>query len=380
MKFCPNHLIIFCVVLLVFTSCSKDEEPVPEVLPKGNPVGPLPDDPFAATLETRLRGRVMGYAYVVMRDGNVIYNGSGGMARNERDGNLEMTTETPMHVASISKFLTTVGALKVMDKYEIPPSASVEDFLPPDWNQGPGIENLSLIELLSQKGGLNQHGSINFIATHFDSLKFIIAQGAEKEKSKFYSNTHHSLFRIILPVMQDKQNGIERVYDEMNTALSYEEIIRDELFIPTETEGSLATDLPGNAFYYRTRDDSDSGLGAGSRFTSVAGAFGWHLSAVDLATIWQTVWYSEDLISEKNRDLMEEETAGLFESYRGRYGYYYMKAGLWRYGEESAREQQTVAIHFPDDTDVVIYINSKINGRFSWISNLAISSYEESRE
>ena len=355
------------LVIVGLCGCQSDE-PQPAEL----------EDPIAIHIQELLEEEVMGYSYVILRDGEIAAEEGFGRARNELDGNIAMESTTPMHVASISKFFTTVTTLKLLEKTGISADSSVVAFLPSDWVIGPGIDRLSFKHIISQTGGFNHYGTQGFTANRYDSLKFIVEEGAERAKLKFYSNSHHSLLRVILPVMDDLTNNIEGVYDENSVGFKYESLVDTYLFDPINVEAALGASSLEVAMAYSGPEDSGSGLGANTFFTPVAGAYGWHLSAQDLGILWSKVWYSEDLISADSRDLMKATTAGLFDSFQGNYGFYFIKTGSWTYGNSPTRRIQTTAIHFPDNVDVILFVNSPPSRSFG-PTGIAVQAYEMSQ-
>lgn len=374
------QLALIISLLMFLGACSTDEEPMS---PSPNPPieeEPIDDiDPLAAQLEAQLRDRVMGYTYVILRNGEVAYEGSGGLARNAADGEQAMSTELPMHIASISKWVTTVATLSILEQNDIPTNTSVAPFFPADWTLGPGIETLTFMNLLAQRAGLNQYGTNSFNANRYDSLKHIVSEGAEGVRVKLYNNNHHALFRVILPVLSDQLNNEVNDYTPVTTGLAYEEIVKAVLFDPFQIEADLtANSVNGLIRAYANKTDTGGGLGGNVDFTQVGAAYGWHISASDLAQVWRRSWYTSIHIDEDTRASMMENTAGLFETRDGVYGRYYMKDGAWWYSNEPQRQLQTIAAHFPDDTDVIIYINSALDNN-GWLGSVVIKAYEDSR-
>jgi len=81
----------------------------------------------------------MGYAYVITQNGQVKASGSAGLARSVADGNKVMSINEIMHVASVSKTITTAAVLKLLDEKGISVNASIAPYLPSHWVQGAGI-------------------------------------------------------------------------------------------------------------------------------------------------------------------------------------------------------------------------------------------------
>ncbi|MEQ9297574.1 MAG: serine hydrolase domain-containing protein [Cyclobacteriaceae bacterium] len=370
--------VLFLTVLL---ACSTDDEPVaPDSQPPiEEEIPEAPSDPLAIQLDTRLNDKVMGFAYVILRDGEVAFEGTGGLARNTTDGERAMSTEYPMHIASVSKWVTTLTTLSILEENDISSNTSVAPYFPVDWTLGPGIETLTFMDLLAQRGGFNQYGSNSFNANRYDSLKQIVESGAEGLRLKLYNNNHHALFRVILPVLNDQLNNQEGQYTPAITGLAYETVVKETLFDPLQLEADLTASSVSNTIKaYANKADTGGGSGSNVDFTEVGAAYGWHISVADLAEVWRAAWYTDIFINEGTRTEMTSNTAGLFETRDGLYGRYFMKDGAWWYSNQPQRQLQTIIAHFPDDTDVIIFINSALDSN-GWLGSVVIEAYEDSR-
>ncbi len=371
---------LFALLFLAFLSaCSADEDPVVPNTPPIVEEEELSGDPLATQLDAKLASAVMGYAYVILRNGEVAIEGTGGLARNATDGELAMSVEYPMHIASVSKWVTTLTTLSILEENNISSTSSVAPYFPEDWTLGPGIETLTFMDLLAQRGGLNQYGSNGFNANRFDSLKQIVEGGAEGLRLKLYNNNHHSLFRVILPVLNDQLQNQTTEYTSATTALAYEKVVKEILFDPLQIEADLSASSVGNVIKaYADKNDTGGGSGSNVDFTEVGGAYGWHMSTADLAEIWRAAWYTDIFIDETTRGEMTENTAGLFETRDGQYGRYFIKDGAWWYSNQPQRQLQVIAAHFPDNTDVIIFINSALDSN-DWLGSTVIQAYEDSQ-
>src|SRR5215470_9376173 len=76
---------------------------------------------FESSAHQALQGQVMGYSFVLMKDGRLVSEGAGGSARNAADGRQPMTTSTPQNLGSLFKFVTGMTMLHIL---EHPPAGS----------------------------------------------------------------------------------------------------------------------------------------------------------------------------------------------------------------------------------------------------------------
>ena len=300
----------------------------------------------------------MGYAYVITRNGQVKASGSSGLARSVADGYKYMNIHEIMHVASVSKTITTAAVLKLLDEKGVSVHASIAPYLPSHWVQGPGISNVTFLDLLTHKAGFNEPGSQSFSATTYDNLKSYVAAGASPTTVGYYHNAYHAMFRVIIPILWGEHAPSSGYYDEATCNTLYEQYVQEEVFQPIGVTARLNTNFHNSLLAYQDANDPD-GKGANIDFSSVAGGFGWCLSANELAKFWAYLWYSDDIIDDGMRVYMTDDYAGLWNTVKnGTWGTYYCKLGGWNYGDD--HWLKTAVVKFPDDTQATVFVNSNI--------------------
>lgn len=344
--------ILFTVVsisfLLTYSACDSNE---PEICNPGFDV-----NQFELNVVNKLEGKVKGYGYIILVDGNIERSGSGGFGRNAADGATNMTLDQPMHIASISKFITTVATLHVLKLKGLSVDTKIKDYLPSDWEQGAGIEDISFLDLIAQHAGLNTVGSQNYNATQYDSLKRYIKDGATKPKIKWYTNTHHGLLRIILPILWDKYTPGAGGYDAEFCANIYERCIQELLFDKVSITAGCQVPAINPNLCYSSVGDFSTGAGGGLDYKLVAGGFGWNMSVTQVANFWTNAWYTDNFIDDDSRLVMTSNTAGLWNTTTGSQGKYYAKLGQWTFS--NSRQFNAIAMHYPNDVDLIVITNS----------------------
>jgi CubicO group peptidase (beta-lactamase class C family) len=71
---------------------------------------------FEQSLTTAVAPNVMGYQYVLIKDGKIVSEKFGGKARNGSDGNVDMTATTPINIGSLQKFITGTAMINLFEK------------------------------------------------------------------------------------------------------------------------------------------------------------------------------------------------------------------------------------------------------------------------
>ncbi len=345
------HLAIACLgLLLALPSCKKDELCTPS----------LNLEVFDSQLRTSIPSGLKGYTYLIMKDGKVYYTHSEGYARSPQDGLQHWDELQKMHVASISKTITTVATLRLLKQKGISPEEPIASFLPPDWHIGPYVDQISFRDLMRHKAGfLGVIDEAEYLSTSWTGLKTMVAHGANGFKTRKYSNVHHALLRVILPVLWNYPHSSVVSYDENYTAMRYEQIVNELVFDPLGISADLKDDDPnGGVLAYSSATDF-TGEFELFNYTQKAGGYGWVLSARDLAKFWAYLWHSDLLLDDTQRDYMRTYYLGLWNSGETVNGTYYCKLGGWfinRNGQE--HWLRSAAIEFPDGTGVVLFVNS----------------------
>lgn len=155
----------------------------------------------------------------LLRDGELVHERAVGSA--DLAGAIPVTQDTLFHVASISKYLTAVMALKAAQEGRIRLQAPVTAWAR---EAGSGSEDVTFADLLSHRSGYGSSYAAEAHGTAAAALQAIAAANPERagKAGKFrYSNDGYDILGILL----------ERVYAE-----PYEEIARERVLEPACVE------------------------------------------------------------------------------------------------------------------------------------------------
>jgi len=336
---------------------------------------------FDSQLKQEIPSGLKGYTYLIMKNGKVKYTRSYGYARSPQDGLQYWDEFQKMHVASISKTITTVATLRLLKMKGLSTLEMIYKYLPPDWQLGPNVSFLTFRDLMSHRTGFMdvvQLPSDEDLSTQYDTLKNMVANGTNGMKTRRYSNAHHALLRIILPVLEDYPYTSAPIYDEANTARRYEQIVKRLVFDPLGIEAALLDDDPdGGVLAYSSASDPE-GTFETFDYTLTAGGYGWVLSARDLAKFWAYLWHTDVLLDDLQRQTMRQTEMGLWNSGNTITGRYYCKLGGWyRKEEESGLEHwlRSAAVEFQDGTAIVLFVNSPSE---RGLRDIIVTAYEKS--
>ncbi|HWN11174.1 MAG TPA: serine hydrolase [Pyrinomonadaceae bacterium] len=127
----------------------------------------LDKEALEQSLHAAIAPNVMGYTFLLIKDGRFVTEGAGGLARNAADGEMKMTTRTPQNLGSLFKFITGVTVLHMLDRapagsaggnnsFETRLGAPVTLLYPQLWNSAikwPKVRSITFRHLLQHRTG-----------------------------------------------------------------------------------------------------------------------------------------------------------------------------------------------------------------------------------
>lgn len=324
-------------------------------------VGESTFDPeaFGQNISALLDFNTVGYAYGISYNGAAaVAEGTGGLfgtnlgiARNLAEENFAVfQTDTRIEVASVSKIITTVAVLHLLesqsDDVNAMLSTPIEQFLPADWIMGANVNGpdnfVTIRHLLTHTSGFFEGGAsdsanplgINFESftnNNFQNLRAMVAAGVPNPTVTLpdgslgspysYSNVNFSLLAKMIPYMrQDLEDEfLDHFSEEANLPIPvpadsffgflYEQYVRDNILGPSGiVDASMSVQDPNPAKGYDFIDADELIPGhSQSDFTDLGGAFGWKLSAPDLARFLNATRHGNAILTDTTRALMENE-------------------------------------------------------------------------
>jgi len=267
-----------------------------------------------ANIAARLNGKVVGYACSVGR--SLTYKAHGYARTSANAPAQNFLSSTKMPVASVSKVVTALAAIRVLAKHGISLDSPISGHFPSDWTLDPSVAAITFRELLSHRSGIKAYGNVpqdyesvkEFFTQKVDLTKNTQCTGPEgpnqpapadpinpnlmdpsnpKLKKNCYSNWNFAVFRILLPMIDgfvdDSANRAAKL------AAAYVKLVQTNVFEPV---GAIGVDCKpptsgpqssAYAFSYKF-PGSSSGHDWGDD-TLIAGAAGWYLSVEDIAEV-----------------------------------------------------------------------------------------------
>jgi CubicO group peptidase (beta-lactamase class C family) len=288
-------------------------------------------------------------------------------------GRRPWTLDARQHVGSVSKTLTMMGMAKLLDgRKDVNYDSYIVNYLPAYWVKGPGVEKIRIRDLLTHQSGLTSGGS----ASDYLTMKQLVAQGTSGYGTYQYDNVNYGLFRIIISIItggidrntrwQSPSNkasvglpaGFEDSAWDLVTITAYEKYMQDNVFRPAGVKGATLQHSDGGAYAYGFPNDG-GGWDSGD-LSTMAGGAGWHLSAGELLDVMTAFRRKGTIVSRLFAEKLLAAGFGVNFGYDTDAGHIYAKPGYWSTQQGSGPEmaEQAVAFFLPDDTELVVLVNS----------------------
>lgn len=321
-------------------------------------------DLFEQNIRATLDGETVGYTYSIGKSGTLHSQDGVGLARTEADGELPQSATKDMTVASVSKTITTVAALRVFEEKGISVDDPIGPWLPGTWEPGAGVAEITFRELMTHTSGLRQNyetatGESGKVTSAYDNIKIAVEQDLGSQTGS-YANMNFGIFRIMLPAMlldtevpgYDFSVGLADEWDALTSTI-FDDHMR-ALFASIGVDGGCEPSDPAATVLYRLPYDGAPGWETSSYLLG-CGGYGYYLSANDLTAFLSYLRYTDQLLSPESRTLMRDGLLGL-QTKSGTHGTSYGHGGYWT---SDSGAMTSCVLSFPIHVDASLLINSE---------------------
>lgn len=299
---------------------------------------------YEAEIKKLFEGNAMGYQIILLKNGNIVSELAGGLARNWMDGNVKMTINTPANIGSTAKFFGGTALLKEFQKpsgigggMESWLSEKIYKYFPVVWqkNMHESIKQITFRDLLQHKSGFIQGDKS--VKVYFDYLTKGVSSDKTQEfyygKSK-YANANISSVGYLLPIVDNPEilNRLNKIIAQKNlqpgdmaiqTYLGdmFEIYLKGKLFNTTKPAiyptCDPTNDYPAkNMIYaktYNAANDPFKGTQYSSKIDNPTkachGAGGWYVTGRELAAYVANFAASETIVLNETRKKMFDDDA-----------------------------------------------------------------------
>ncbi len=313
---------------------------------------------FTKYFHDHIKDSVAGYVLQVSRGGTVISNMKWNWAQSPSDGSEGWDFNTKMHVASVSKYITAMGMYKALKLANLTVDTKIKDYLPAYWVKGQNIDKITFRHLLTHTAGFNY----DCCDTDYEFMKQKIQAGVAGVGGKsHYHNMNFGLCRILIATVMKYINTNNTMTDsewDVSSIMWYRYFINEQIFTPAGVNGDVVNKpQQKHALAYNFPVGNTDGWDSGNLSTILGGA-GWRLSVSDLIKIMNLARRHNTIFRANEFQEALDAYLGIDQIINTPAGKIYNKNGGWG---NNGRAEQSVIYFLPDDMEVAVLVNSKIN-------------------
>lgn len=316
---------------------------------------------FGQEFHNKIKNQVTGYAMQLRQNGAPIYTLIWNWAKTPADGGQGWKLDTRMHVASVSKYITAVAMVRLLDSKGISLDAKIINYLPAHWAKGPKVNLVTFRQLLTHTSGFASTSS----ASNYNFMKQMVAMGAPTNGQYDYENMNFGLCRILLAVINGNipQNfNVGPMTDQVWDAVcisAYKNYCQAYVFNPAGVANASFIPLPiyKNALAYKFPHNNEKGWDSGD-LASMAGGAAWRLSVDDLLKVMDHVRRRNTILPAGRAQQMLDGKLGIDQAIDTPAGRIYNKNGSWT---NNGRSEKSVIYFLPNGMELVVLVNSQIS-------------------
>jgi CubicO group peptidase (beta-lactamase class C family) len=328
-------------------------------------------------LWTALKDHVVGYILHVRQNGSLVHVGVWNWAQTPSDAAKGWTEDTRMHVASVSKFLTAVGTVRLLDSRNLSYDTKIVNYLPAHWSKGPNVDKITFRHLFTHTSGFVTGGS----STDYATMKSKVAAGVAGVGTYDYENMNFGLCRLLISTLSGAiaknasytPSYLNDAFWDLNTINAYRSYMQTKVFAPSGVVNAgfetlvYTPDALAYPFPYGTTNGWNSG-----DLKTVAGGAGWRLSIKELLDVMNHVRRKGTIVSATRAQYMLDNYFGIDMRTETAAGKLYNKNGSWT---NNGKTEQCVAFFMPQGMELALFVNSPIGLSKLSLRNLVRDAY-----
>ncbi|MCB0520593.1 MAG: beta-lactamase family protein [Lewinellaceae bacterium] len=335
---------IACIAIAIFLvtafGCKKEE---PSCLP-GDKCHFI--QKFQEQLDSSLAGTCAGYSYSIYLDGKLENTVASGFSKLAIDGGpVSMDNTSRIHIASMSKTVSAVTVLKLLQDKGLSVDDNIIGYLPQQWDVGPNIEKITFRQLLTHTSGFREtamdlcvakqdgyedHGSLQIPRySYYLKLKCMVEYGVTEANMaiSFYQNANFGLLRVIIPKLAGSEHLADDEFssNDLNTQQEYVRLVR-------ETLNDFTIDCVGDGVYHYVCPPKPAHHGLTfADLTYAAGGFGWYMSPSGYGNFINSL-FQDQILNTQWRQAMVAQGLGCYNASTPSGHHYVSHNGGWGLG------------------------------------------------
>jgi hypothetical protein len=313
---------------------------------------------FSDTLHAALKDKVRGYSMVVRKDTALAAHVVWEYAKSPTQGNKGWTIDTRMHIASVSKLLTAITIVDLLDEVGVSLDAKIGPYLPDYWSVGNNVADITFRDIMRHTTGFASDDSDG----SFPAMKREVARDVSANPGSHYANVNFSLLRVLGATVSGwvpaNTQWDSEINDQMwDIAATQWLISRTNTKVLAPSGVAPMSPIPSgdSAFGYGSSTDND-GFDSGDVSTQLGGV-GYRLSPNEVAKVLGTFRRGGKIVSESIAKSAIEGYLGINGHTETPLGKAYFRKGGWALGYNVER---SVAYYMPGGIEIVVFVNSPI--------------------
>jgi CubicO group peptidase (beta-lactamase class C family) len=303
----------------------------------------VPKVQWAKAFRDALQGKAVGWAYAVNQGGNLVDSGASGYARAPWESSTPgviMATTTRMPIASVSKPITALALLKLLQNNLAALDQPFYPYVASRWgNPGAGVNTVTLRNLLTMKSGMKLQSAL--FVDYDSAMQDLISSNlvGTPGVTPLYNNGNFSLLGAVIEALSGQ---------------SYVTYVQQQIFAPMGIMLSATPPPQSTGILFYKRQVFSGGGAWFPTLTCSTACGGWNGSVLDLMKFMKGV-RNHAVLGATATDKMFNEQLGWYAT-AGAYGTYYQHNGILYTGD--GRGLTTGLIRLAADTDAVLFINT----------------------
>ena len=339
-------------------------------------------------LKAALDGHVVGYGYFVGRDPG-FFEGGGGKARVKADGDVPFTADTKITVASVSKLITAIAAVRLLDAKGVSLDAGIGPMLPDDFTAGSYVQHITYRQLMSQRSGVKDYGNI---VQDYAALKSFYGQTVSPtgntscptgpntaplfnpinthDQTPCYSNYNFAIFRVLMPAINGDAQEPNPAKRPAVLSDQYTGLVQRNEFHEIGVTGTSCAPPQGDTTSAMTYlwPGSKGGYDWGDNSLS-CGAAGWYVTVDEMARVMSSLVNKDGRVLKPALfETMKGSSLGFDKTQKSNADTYpeYEKNGMWSVSCNAANtvcqaNSTSVAVFGPGVVGI-LFLNSDVSG------------------
>ncbi|MBZ4189445.1 serine hydrolase domain-containing protein [Niabella beijingensis] len=324
---------------------------------------------FKKNLEEKLKD-ARGYQFLIMQNKQVAEKAAFGVGSTPGAGNLSANVDAYVNIASITKTLTAITTIKLLEKRKLGINTKIGMWLPKSWAQHDDIRNLTFKQLLTHTSGIRGSN------TSWDSLKQVVGSPINAPQTPAsYSNINFALFRAMLPKINNPV-----AFGNWELALSpkdfdswmskqYIALVQEYVFDKAGLGTRNCKPVEGKTLQMLNQAPARLEGRSHGDWTELCGGGGFVLTTTDLARIIVFLTHTEQLLSKQQKQMMDTERLGWNGVFAVTGGTAYGHGGALYSDRNGVKGPQigdlgleTIIVKLPAQVELALTINSVGDG------------------